>query len=67
MTKWQQFAAKKGIKAKRKEGKMVLDEDTSEWVPKYGYKGINKKGESDWLVEVDEKREQKDRQKNHKW
>jgi len=52
-TKWERFAAKKGIKAKKKEGKLVFDEASGEWVPRYGYKGANKQGENDWLVEVD--------------
>ena len=57
-TKWEKFAKKKGIQAKKKgEGKMVYDEATGEWVPKWGYKGRNKEGEGDWLVEVDEKKE----------
>jgi regulator of ribosome biosynthesis len=56
-TKWEKFAKKKGIQAKKKEGKLVYDEATAQWVPKYGYKGANKKGENDWLVEVDEKKE----------
>ncbi|TKA69471.1 hypothetical protein B0A49_05209 [Cryomyces minteri] len=57
-TKWEQFAAKKGIKdAKRGEGKKVYDEASGEWVPKWGYKGKNKDGEGDWLVEVDDKKE----------
>ncbi|KAI9808304.1 MAG: hypothetical protein M1825_004761 [Sarcosagium campestre] len=56
-TKWQQFALKKGIKDKKKEGKLVYDEATGDWVPKWGYKGANKKGEDDWLVEVDEEKE----------
>jgi regulator of ribosome biosynthesis len=56
-TKWDKFAAKKGIAPKRKDGKMVYDEDKGEWVPKWGYKGKNKDGEEDWLVEVDEKKE----------
>ncbi len=51
-TKWQQFAAKKGITPKKKEGKMVYDEESGEWVPKWGYKGVNKKGEGEWLVEL---------------
>ncbi|KAI9842477.1 MAG: Rhodanese- sulfurtransferase [Sclerophora amabilis] len=60
LTKWQQFAAKKGIKDKKKgEGKLVYDEATAEWVPKYGYKGVNKKEEGQWLVEVDEKAEKR--------
>ena len=55
-TKWELFAKKKGIAAKRKEGNKVYDEASGEWVPKYGY-GAPKKGEDDWLVEVDEKKE----------
>jgi hypothetical protein len=30
----------------------VYDEETGEWVPKWGYKGANKKGENEWLVEL---------------
>ncbi|KAI4199801.1 MAG: hypothetical protein LQ346_002524 [Caloplaca aetnensis] len=60
-TKWEKFAAKKGIKDKKKEGKLVFDEETQEWVPKWGYKGRNKEGEQDWIVEVDEKKEKKKR------
>ena len=58
-TTWQKFAAKKGIKAKTAETrkKMVYDEATGEWVPKWGYKGANRAGENDWIVEVDEKKE----------
>jgi regulator of ribosome biosynthesis len=56
-TKWELFAKKKGIKAKPREGKMVYDEQSGEFVPKWGYKGKNKDGESEWLVEVDEKKE----------
>ena len=33
---------------------MVYDEEKGEWVPKWGYKGANKAGEGDWLVEVDD-------------
>lgn len=54
-TKWEQFAARKGIQAKPKEGKMVYDEASGEWVPKWGYKGKNKQMDDQWLVEVDEK------------
>ncbi|KAK2628210.1 hypothetical protein QTJ16_002856 [Diplocarpon rosae] len=58
-TTWERFAAKKGIKAKTAEQrkKMVYDDATGEWVPKWGYKGANKAGENDWIVEVDEKKE----------
>lgn len=53
-TKWERFAAKKGIRGKRREGKLVFDEGKGDWVPKYGYKG-KKTEDGDWLVEVDEK------------
>lgn len=56
-TKWERFAAKKGIKDKRRDGNKVYDEATGDWVPKWGYKGKNKEAESSWLVEVDEKKE----------
>jgi regulator of ribosome biosynthesis len=56
-TKWERFAAKKGIKDKKRDGKMVCDEATGDWVPKWGYKGKNKDGDNQWLVEVDEKKE----------
>lgn len=36
---------------------MVFNEASGEWVPKWGYKGRNKDGEGEWLVEVDEKKE----------
>ncbi|KAH3664205.1 hypothetical protein OGAPHI_004556 [Ogataea philodendri] len=55
-TRWELFAAKKGIKKKGKEGKLVYDEATGEWVNKYGYKGKNKEMDSQWLVEVDDKK-----------
>ncbi|KAF2196235.1 RRS1-domain-containing protein [Delitschia confertaspora ATCC 74209] len=56
-TKWELFAKKKGITGKQRDGKMVYDEEKGDWVPKWGYKGKNKDGDNEWLVEVDEKKE----------
>ncbi|KAH8179955.1 ribosome biogenesis regulatory protein (RRS1) domain-containing protein [Sarocladium implicatum] len=58
-TKWERFAAKKGIKPKTREQRQnkVFDEDSGEWKRKWGYKGMNKKGEDDWAVEVDMNKE----------
>ncbi|KAL3478201.1 ribosomal biogenesis regulatory protein [Aspergillus californicus] len=64
-TKWELFARKKGIgKFSSKPGaaladqerrkKLVYDEESGEWVPRWGYKGKNK-SDDDWLVEVKEK------------
>ena len=56
-TKWEKFAKKKGIKDKKRgEGKMVYDEEKGDWIPKWGYKGRNKDGEGDWIVELDDKK-----------
>jgi len=58
-TTWQKFAAKKGINAKTSEEKKNLryNEETGEWERKWGYKGANKSGDGDWIVEVDMKKE----------
>lgn len=60
-TKWERFAAKKGIKAKTREQRrnLAYDEESGEWKRKWGYKGLNKKGEDEWLVEVDPEAEQR--------
>ncbi|AQZ17951.1 RRS1 (YOR294W) [Zygosaccharomyces parabailii] len=55
-TKWEKFAAKKGIQPKAKSGKTVYDEASGEWVPKWGYKGKNKQLDDQWLVEMDDKK-----------
>ena len=57
LTKWEQFAQWKGIKPKTSQGKMRFDEESGEWLPKWGYKGHNKAEQQNWLVEVDEKKE----------
>ncbi|CAA18393.1 Ribosome biogenesis regulatory protein [Schizosaccharomyces pombe] len=54
-TKWQRFARIKGIAPKKREGRLVFDEASGEWVPKWGYKGKNKELETQWLVEEGEK------------
>lgn len=54
-TKWELFARRKGIKAKPKQGKLVYDQSSGEWAPKWGFKGANKKLDDQWLVEVDDR------------
>ena len=60
-TKWEKFAEKKGIKAKKRDGKLKFDEDKGEWVQKYGYKpGSGRdEGPGEWLEEIDEKAERR--------
>ncbi|KAG0691211.1 Rhodanese- sulfurtransferase [Pichia californica] len=59
LTRWEKFAAKKGIQKKGKEGKLVYDEESKEWVNKWGYKGNNKKIDNQWAVEVEDKSDNK--------
>jgi regulator of ribosome biosynthesis len=50
-TKWEKFAAAKGIKKTKRE-KKVWDEEKQEWVNRWGWKGKNKEAETQWLHEV---------------
>ena len=52
-TVWEKFAREKGIK-KRKRERMVFDEQTEEYKPRFGYKGINQGEESHAIIEVGE-------------
>ena len=54
-SKWELFAARKGINSNTKKSKYVFNEESGEWVPKWGYKGKNKELDDQWLVEVDDK------------
>lgn len=64
-TKWEQFAARKGIKPKTKAQRQNLkyNEDKGEWEKKWGWKGPQDRSDGkvpdDWIVEVDEKKEAK--------
>lgn len=57
LTKWQEFAKRKGIAPKPKRDRLVYDEEKRDWVPRYGYKGKNKDAEDQWLVEVPQDKE----------
>ncbi|KAI1207999.1 ribosomal biogenesis regulatory protein [Annulohypoxylon truncatum] len=76
-TKWEQFAARKGIKPKTREQRRAkasqYNEATGEWERTWGYdKGGAKKRreegavQQDWLVEVDEKKEREEREAKEK-
>ncbi|KAB5579963.1 ribosome biogenesis protein [Coniochaeta sp. 2T2.1] len=58
-TTWDKFAKKRGIKPKTREQRKNLqyNPETGDWERKWGYKGANKSGENDWIVEVDPKKE----------
>ncbi|KAJ8585765.1 RRS1-domain-containing protein [Rhizopogon salebrosus TDB-379] len=50
-TKWERFAAAKGIQ-KRVREKKVWDEERQEWVNRWGKDGKNKEKEEQWIHEV---------------
>lgn len=53
-TKWERFARIKGITKRPREGRLAFDEESGEWVPRWGHMGKNKDIESQWLVELDD-------------
>ncbi|KAI0515208.1 ribosomal biogenesis regulatory protein [Xylaria bambusicola] len=76
-TKWEQFAAKRGIKPTTREQRRMksqkYNEETGQWEKTWGF---NKDGridrkekgmvQQDWLVEVDEKKEREDKEARRK-
>jgi regulator of ribosome biosynthesis len=50
-TKWERFAAAKGIQHKKRDRK-VWDEERQEWTNRWGKEGKNKQIEDQWLTEV---------------
>ncbi|EST08620.1 Ribosomal biogenesis regulatory protein [Kalmanozyma brasiliensis GHG001] len=51
LTKWEKFAKQKGIQSRKKD-KLIFDEATSTWVPRWGFKGANKDAEEQWIHEL---------------
>jgi len=51
LTKWEKFARAKGVRSQRRDRK-VWDEESQTWVARWGWKGKNKEGETQWLHEV---------------
>jgi regulator of ribosome biosynthesis len=50
-TRWEKFSKEKGIKNKKRE-RMVYEEDTQEWKPRFGYKRAKNGVEDHAIVEV---------------
>ncbi|KAI8375276.1 ribosome biogenesis regulatory protein [Choanephora cucurbitarum] len=52
LTRWEKFAKAKGIQNKKRD-RMVYDEETGDYVPRWGYKPKQEgQLESDWLIPV---------------
>ncbi|AEO66140.1 ce5acb14-10e9-4a48-ac2e-6f844d97ad4d [Thermothielavioides terrestris] len=58
-TKWSAFAKRRGIKPKTREQRRNLqyNEATGEWERRWGYKGANKAGQDEPIVELDPRKE----------
>lgn len=50
-TKWQKFAEMKGIK-KKKQSRLVYDDETKQWVPRWGYKSKRSQKDREWAIEM---------------
>jgi regulator of ribosome biosynthesis len=50
-----------GAKLEDRRKNMVYDEESGEWVKKWGYKGKNKGTDGDWLVELDDEKVKKEK------
>lgn len=50
LTKWQEFAKRKGIN-KTKKGRMIWDEASESWKPRWGFKRA-KDQTKDWFIEI---------------
>ena len=51
-TRWQTFAATKGIQ-KKKRSRMVFDENKEDWVPRWGARSIKKnRDQENWAIEL---------------
>ncbi|KAK4128931.1 ribosomal biogenesis regulatory protein [Parathielavia appendiculata] len=64
-TKWSAFAKRRGIKPKTREQRRNLqyNEATGEFERKWGYKGANKAGQDDAIIEVSAKQQAAEREK----
>uniref|UniRef100_A0A1I7RKM3 Ribosome biogenesis regulatory protein n=2 Tax=Bursaphelenchus xylophilus TaxID=6326 RepID=A0A1I7RKM3_BURXY len=52
MTRWQEFAQRKGITNDKDKSKKVWDEESQTWVPRYGYQHAKHAEGKDWLIEI---------------
>jgi regulator of ribosome biosynthesis len=41
-TKWEKFREEKGLPARKKRSRLVFDEITNDWVPRWGFGSIKK-------------------------
>ena len=52
LSKWEKFRQEKGLPARQKRSRMVFDEITKDWVPRFGHGSVKKIEEKhNWLME----------------
>jgi len=54
-SKWDKYAKMKGIQ-KRKQGRMLWDDQTKSWKPRWGYERANNP-QDDWLIEIPDQKD----------
>lgn len=50
MTKWEKYAAEKGIVKKKKKDRLAWDDVVQKWVPLYGYKKVKVDEQKNWCI-----------------
>jgi len=53
-TKWEKYAAEKGIVKKKKKDRVVWDDVVNKWVPQFGYKKKQAEDEKNWCIPIKE-------------
>jgi len=54
-TKWEKFAKEKGIDNRKKRDRMLWNDDTQTWAPRYGYgKHVEGGEQAEWCIELDD-------------
>ncbi|BES99053.1 Hypothetical protein NTJ_11869 [Nesidiocoris tenuis] len=52
LTRWEEFAKRKGIEPNKKKSNLTWDDVLKKWVPRFGYKKSAAEKEKDWLIEI---------------
>lgn len=53
-TRWEKYAKDKGIQNKKRD-RMIWNEESQEWKPRYGYKSQKNQEQEAWVVELNDK------------
>ncbi len=52
LTKWEKFRKERGLDSRKKRSRLVFDETTNDWVPRWGPKSIKKiEAKNTWVLD----------------